>query len=234
MPTPPDVVRAGLVVVTGAAQADLRAISRATSDPAEWRAAMFAAAPLVVSEYSPAAAALSLDWFEEIRSEAAVSGGFSPTPRLNVTDEDVAAMVANVTESLRDIERQVAEQIEQMLADLTAQLELAVQKEVAAGFWDTVTENAAEDPDAVGWQRYAQGAACKFCVMLAHRGAVFTESTVRFAAHDGCSCLAGPSYDPAAPKASAMQYTASKRTRTEKERADLRAYLNHNFPDAPG
>ena len=48
-------------------------------------------------------------------------------------------------------------------------------------------------------------------------------------------CLAGPAFDgEGIAKATPMQYVASKRKRTEKERAALRDYLNHNFPDAPG
>jgi hypothetical protein len=194
---------------------------------------MFAVAPLVVAEYAPGSATLALDWFEEIR-ESSIGTGYRPTPRLNVTDDDVAASVASITESLADIEREIQADADRLIAQLTADLEAQVQKQVAAGFWDTITENADDDPDAVGWQRFARGGACKFCVMLAGRGAVYTKTTVNFAAHTTCHCVAGPSYDPNAPRASVMQYLGSKRSRTEKERADLRAYLNDNFPDAPG
>lgn len=195
---------------------------------------MFAALPLIVGEYAPGSASLALDWFEEIRDEASPRRPYRPTPRLNVTDDDVTAMVASLTESLRDIERQINVDTERMLVQLEADLEAAVQKQVAAGFWDTVTENTTEDPDAVGWQRFTRDGACKFCSMLADRGAVYTETSVRFAAHTTCHCVVGPSYDPDAPKADVMQYLASRRTRTPEERAALRAYLNKNFPDAPG
>lgn len=194
---------------------------------------MFAAAPLVVAEYAPGAAELALDWFEEIRLEQ-IGPGYSPTPRLNITDDDVAAMVASVTRSLADFETTLATETDRLIAEMASELEAAIQKDVAAGFWDSMTENADEDPDAVGWQRFARGRACKFCVMLAGRGAVFTETSVNFAAHTSCHCVVGPSYDPEAPRASVMQYVASKRNRTEKERANLRAYLNQNFPDSPG
>lgn len=237
MATPPSQVRRALQVVTGAAQAEIRAVSTAAkSDPQEWRAAMFAAMPLVVAEYGPATSALALDWFEEIRAEASVSRPFVPTPRLHVTDEDVAAAVASITESLRDIERQIAADSAQLLANLTAELEAAVQKEVAAGFWDTITENTRDDPDAVGWKRHAQPGACKFCLMLAERGAVYTRETARFAAHTTCHCIAGPEFggQDEWAEASPMQYVASKRKRTARERAALREYLNTNFPDAPG
>lgn len=195
---------------------------------------MFAAVPLVVSEYAPASAALSLDWFEEIRDESGATQRFVPTARLNVTDDDVSAAIAAITRDAIDLERLIADEAAQLIADLSAELEAAVQKDIAAGFWDTVTENSDEDPDAVGWQRFAKPGACKFCVMLAGRGAVYTEHTVNFAAHTSCHCVVAPSYDPDAPRADVMQYLGSKRQRTEQERAALRDYLNHNFPDAPG
>jgi hypothetical protein len=80
--------------------------------------------------------------------------------------------------------------------------------------------------------------------MLAARGAVYTERTARFAAHGAvmaggrkggtCMCVAGPAYVPSAPRASAMQYLASRRKRSAADKAHLREYLNHNFPDARG
>lgn len=222
--------------ITAAAQREIRAVSTAavTQEPESWRAAMFAAAPLVVSEYAPGSSSLALEWFDEIRTDAKPAEPYTPTPRLNVTDDDVAAMVARVTEDARDFEAQIAVDTERLLADLTAQLEAEVQKEVAAGFWDSMTENADEDPASVGWQRFARAGACKFCVMLADNGAVYTEASVRFAAHTTCHCVAGPSYDPTAPRVDVMQYVASRRRRSDADRARLREYLNKFYPDSPG
>lgn len=233
MPTAPDVVRDALLVVTAAAQSEVQAVTSA-APPNEWRSAMFAAGPLIVAEYAPATAELGLEWFGEIRDEAKPPNAFTPTPRLTVTDDDVKAVVATLTESLRDVEQQIAKNADRLIAEMSAELEAAVQRDVASGFWDTVTGNSDDDPDSVGWQRFAREGACKFCRMLAGRGAVYTEATVRFAAHGSCHCVAGPSYDPNAPRADVMQYLGSKRERTAKERTELRAYLNHHFPDAPG
>lgn len=240
MPTSPSRVRRGLQLVTDAARADLRAVVAASrgESPATIRAAVFAAAPLLVDEYSDGAAALALDWYEELRDAARAPNSFTPKPLRSVTDADVAAMVAQATSTLHDIEDRVAAEAERLVEEATRNsltlLEGGLQKLVADGFWETTTGNTSQDPDAVGWQRFARDGACKFCLMQAARGAVFTAATARFAAHTTCHCLAGPSFDPTAPQADVMQYVAAKRQRTEKERADLRAYLNHNFPDAPG
>lgn len=233
--TPPELVRKALAAVTGAAQAEFRAVAQAASDdPQEWRAALFAAAPLIVSEYSPATAALALDWFEEIRADSGPRRPYVPTPRLLVSDEDVAQMIASTTEALLDIEKQIQADVEQILAEAQAAAEAALQRQVAAGFRDTMTGNTDDDPDTVGWRRFARDGGCKFCLMLADRGAVFTETSVRFAAHKNCGCVVGQSYDPDAPRADVMQYVASRRNRSDEDRARLRAYLNENFPDAPG
>jgi hypothetical protein len=92
---------------------------------------------------------------------------------------------------------------------LASALDAELQKFVASGFRDTITENAKDDPAAFGWRRFARHGACKFCLMLAERGAVYRRATANFAAHTHCHCVAGPSYDPNAPRASALQYVAS-------------------------
>ena len=59
---------------------------------------------------------------------------------------------------------------------------------------ETIARTVAADRDAFGWARVASGKACGFCSMLADRGAVYSEDTADFAAHDGCSCSAEPVY----------------------------------------
>jgi hypothetical protein len=49
------------------------------------------------------------------------------------------------------------------------------------------------DPKARGWMRVGSGR-CDFCRMLIGRGAVYTESTVDFHAHDHCGCGATPAW----------------------------------------
>jgi hypothetical protein len=231
MATSPDLIRNGLMSITGAAVSDIRKAVRRARTAQELRGALFAVAPLVVGSYSDGSSALALEWYEERRDEAAPDRPFSPSPIRLVTDDDVKAMVAENTIALRDATADTAAAATATSLQLVAG---GIQKQVAAGFWDTITTNTSADPSAVGWQRYARAGACKFCVMIAGRGSVFTETTANFAAHKACHCVAGPSFDPDAPRATAMQYVASKRDRTAKERADLRAYLNTNYPDAPG
>lgn len=236
--TTPSQVRTGLTVVTAAAVSDTRAVAEAASNPADIRAALFAAAPLIVGDYIDGSAALALDWYEELREVAAPPQMFTPSLFAVVDPDEIASSVAVSTRALYDLEQDLNRVTEELLRTATedslALLGPQIQKSVAAGFWDTITNNSDADPAASGWQRFARGGACKFCLMLAGRGAVYSETAANFAAHGGCHCVAGPSFDPESPRASAMQYVASKKNRTPAQQASLREYLNHNFPDAPG
>jgi|SRR5689334_6709088 len=235
----PEHARSGLALVTTAAIAATRAAIAHAKSPKEVRGALFAAVPLIVNHYIDGSAALAVDWYEEHRDAASPPHSFTPQPLTVVREDKLTSAVAFATGELHDLEQRAAAAVtDAQVAEATDRalqvLEPVVQKATASGFRDTVTGNTTVDPDAEGWQRFARSGGCKFCLMLAERGAVYTQSSVRFAAHGNCNCVVGPSFDPNAPRASVMQHVASKRKRTAKERAALRDYLNHNFPDAPG
>ena len=69
--------------------------------------------------------------------------------------------------------------------------------------------------------------------MLASRGAVYHEESAHFASHTHCHCTAQPVFKGSrvGPEASVMQYVASKRRPTARDRARVRAYLAENFGD---
>ena len=231
MASSPSAVRRALTLVTSAAVAEAVAIASRASTPDEIRGSLFEAAPLIINEYAVGATALALDWYEEKRDEAAPAKRYTPRPFSNRTERAVAGMVAESTGDLRYATDESLPAVKQASLRLVG---AGIQKFVAGDFWDTMTNNSTFDPAAKGWQRYARAGCCKFCAMVASRGAVFTESTVHFASHTSCHCLAGPSFDPDAPLADVMQYTAQKSDRTQKQKDDLRSYLNENFPDNQG
>jgi hypothetical protein len=244
VPTAPEQVRSSLAVVTAAARADVQTVATAASSqsPTVVRDSLFAAVPLIVADYADGAATLGLDWFEELRDAARPSKPYRAAPFPGVDPEQLATSVAWATSGLHDLEREFSRLVdadaEKMLAQATDEamtlLLPDVQKAVADGFRSTVTTNSERDPAAAGWRRFARADGCKFCQMLAARGAVYRESTVHFAAHTDCHCVVGPSYDPNAPHADVMQYVASSRTRSPEQQAALREYLNQHYPDAPG
>lgn len=230
MPTSPEQVRTGLSLITAASVAEVEAVARSFADPVDQVAALFATTPLIIADYLDGSSALALDWYEELREESRPTSRFTPSPVTLVRDDQIATTVGWATRELREAEAEALEDIDRLAEEMLTRLTPTVQREVAAGFWDTITENVAEDPDAVGWKRYARAGACPFCRMLADKGAIFRADTATFAAHTSCHCVAAPAFGTGAgPEASAMQYVASSRTRSPAAQARLREYLRDNY-----
>lgn len=233
MPTSPEQIRTGLTVVTAAAVAEVRSVATEAAQEGN-RAAIFAATPLIVSAFTEGSAALALDWYEDLRDAASLSQPFTPSIVAPLREDYLNTAVAWATESMQVIEREMADDLDAMTQEILSRLEPVVQKEVASGFWETITENVRDDPEAVGWRRHARPGACRFCRHLASKGAVFKADTARFAAHTNCHCSASPVFNGQdGPEASVLQYVASKRKRTPAERRRLREYLAEKYPDAP-
>jgi hypothetical protein len=71
----------------------------------------------------------------------------------------------------------------------------AMQRQALAGGRDTLARTIEESDSIVGWRRVTDADPCAFCAMLASRGAVYNERTVRFEAHDGDECTFAPLYE---------------------------------------
>lgn len=80
-----------------------------------------------------------------------------------------------------------------------------------------------------GWARVASPGACSFCTMLAGRGPIYRETTVRFASHDHCHCTAAASFGD--DTAAVLDYTPSTRRISGADRARVRDWMRAN-PDA--
>ena len=228
MATSPDAIRRGLVSVAGYALAEVLPFLRADRPEAS-RSALLEAAPEITGAYVLGSSALAADWYEELREEARPR-----TRHLTVVPEwrraeKYGRAVAWATDPL------LADVVD--LAEARSRLELVTEYEIFEGFTSTTDANVREDAAATGWSRRARAGACRFCLMLADRGAVYRkESTGRFAAHTSCRCTVVPVFrgGEEGPEASVIQYVASKRRTTAKDRARVRAYLNEHYPDAHG
>lgn len=181
---------------------------------------MLDAVPEIVGYYSEGAAALAADFYDERRALAGVKSEYAS--ELVINDRTVK------------IRRAVAWASSDGLTDAEADKRFAeiVQAEVSMPYRDTIVQNRRQDPASAGWRRIT-GTCCRFCRMLADRGAVYKQPTALFAAHPHCDCTAEPVFrgQVVGPEASAFQYAASRRGKTPKQKADLRAYLDANYPD---
>lgn len=99
----------------------------------------------------------------------------------------------------------------------------AAMRHAMDGGRETLVRSIEVDPRLVGWRRVGDGSSCKFCRMLIGRGEVYSAETARFAAHDNCGCSAEPAYG--GESASVVQYAASARKQTDRDRARVREYL---------
>lgn len=210
-----EAARRGLILIT--TEAVTTASRLVTANPDTTKTALLAAAPEIVAYYSDGTAALAADHYDDLRAAADPPRRYVAEPVVNLRPEKVEVGVLWAVGPLYQ---------EQPDLDLTlTRVSEVIQLETARPFRHTITTNTHRDPSAQGWRRIAEGG-CKFCRMLAGRGAVYKADTARFASHPHCNCSAAPVFDgQPGPEADAMQYVASKRTRSPSEKQALRDFL---------
>lgn len=179
--------------------------------------ALMEAVPILAETYGYMAAALAMDFYENMREEADVASRFTAEPAPLPGTARYEALVRWGMQPAYADDPTVA----------LTRLSGGLQRIVANSSRETVTLNSERDPQAKGWKRVARGDGCRWCQMLASRGAVYRQSSVRFASHDDCHCTAAPAFG-SEPSVSVVQYQASKRVQTEADRARVREYLRRN------
>lgn len=158
--------------------------------------------PALVARYGEAAATVAADWYDEVRAAERVGGRFlavlAASPYQNAS-EGLARRAAGALFTPTP------------QGTLTA-LQASVGKYALGAGRETISRSVERDPRAVGWQRVVRAGSCRFCRMLAGRGAVYKEASAHFASHGDCNCAAVPSWDRDAPEVDVTLYRASQRT----------------------
>lgn len=187
----------------------------------EIRDALLEILPALGERFGDMAGALAADFYDDVRAEVAARGVFvaEPAPLPGTARYD-----ALVRWGVDPLYRPVPD-----AAAALSKLSGGLSRVVLGVARDTVADAAVRDPQASGWRRVTSPGACRFCRMLAERGAVYKDSTVRFASHDDCGCAAAPAFGDTTPLG-VMQYVASKRDQSERDRARVRQYLA-SMPD---
>ena len=223
--TTPQQSRADLAVVTGYAADDVVSLFDSVhGSPETRRAALLEGVPGVVDYYATGSSVLAADFYDERRELAGAKKTYSTELVINDRTVKIRRAVAWSTEpmfgSTGISDADMAEVVRKRLVGIA-------QSEVARPYRDTIIRNRQKDSESVGWRR-VQGDSCPFCRLLADRGAVYREATARFASHPHCDCGAEPVFQgqTVGPEASTMQYMASKRSKTPKQKAELKAYLD--------
>lgn len=194
--------------IVAAAMRDLNRFWRTLdlSNPELARNALMEFMPTLVSEYGNAAGVAAADFYDDLRADVPTRHAFQAI----IAEADNVA----TTEATR---RLAGSLFDGDTAAMLNGLGAIVDKHVKQVARDTITRSSNADPDAAGWAREIRGDTCKFCRMLATRGAVYKRETADFAAHHSCDCVAVPSWDSSAPEVETRQYVASERTSTMTE-----------------
>jgi len=196
------------------ASADVDVLLRLADTADMARDALLELLPQLVDTYGLAAGSLAADWYDEAREQVAVRGrfvAFVPDPKPETGEVLARWGVKPLYKAEPD------------WAAARTQINGGLQKRIADQARESVTVSSVQDPAAQGWQRVTSGKSCPFCVMLASRGRVFSESSADFASHGHCDCYAVPAWggEPIPVK----EYTPTSRNITDADRARTRRYL---------
>ena len=172
-------LRRSLTGLSRLAQRDLEAIWRKVRTAAQARRALEDVLPALIATYGAAAGALAAQWYDEARMEAAPGGRFVAAPARPPVDH-LSLLVWAEREAVS-------------LDTMPTLINGGVQRRIVNTARQTIMQSSIRDPRARGWKRVGTGR-CDFCRMLISRGAVYTEETADFHAHDHCGCAAAPAW----------------------------------------
>lgn len=178
----PNRLRRDVANLSALAGRDLSAMWRQVTTAAQARSALEDLLPALIASYGLAAAALAADWYDEARDEVGAGGYYRADPA-DLSDPESEAR------SLLTWASGAATSLDTMPALILG----GVHRRTANMARLTVMGSSIGDPKALGWQRVGNPE-CDFCSLLISRGAIYTESSAKFDAHDSCNCGAAPAW----------------------------------------
>jgi hypothetical protein len=220
----PPALRGLLTAVSAGAVAELAPVWQLPTP--ELPQALFDVLPPLVERWALASASTAAEWYDQLRESATVPGRFTAVvpPMDNLGAEPLAAWG---NQALATPIEEISPDALPPLESARSRVEGGLQKRVVNAANLVVTESAAQDPKARGWMRVTRPGACKFCVMVASRGGVYTRATSTFACHEHCHCTAVPAWGgqelPVGP------YKPSQRPQTAADRARVRKWIKDNL-----
>lgn len=219
--SPVGVHRADLQTLTRLAKRDLAIIWKRiifNPDPVAVRNNLIEILHPLIQVYGQAAATLGADYYDEVRTAAAIDGKFT----------SVAAELPDHSDRIDRLSRWAVGPLFSDEPDDAAALLNAsggMQDLIWSADRQSIMDSSYDDPRAHGWQRVADGG-CAFCEMLAGRGAVYSESSADFASHSNCECTAEPAFE--GETRPVQRYTPSDRVATDADRTRVRDWIADN------
>ena len=200
----PQALRTAITDLAVLADNDLDALWRQVTTAEQARDALLDVLPDLIATYGLASAAISADWYDDVREEVGARGRFTAIP---AEQKDLGA------DKLATWAVGPLFTAEPDWARARTLVKGGMQLRIANASRSTVAGSAIADPGADGWMRQGSGE-CAWCSVLIGRGAVYSEASADFAAHDHCRCSAVPAFGGKARPV--KEYTPSPR----KNRAD--------------
>lgn len=219
-------LRESLFTVTELAVQELAPIWKLP--PTDITQALFDVVPGIVQKWNLTAASVAADWYDNIRETEAIPGHFTAiVPDLG--DQGAQALAGWGAEAFKAPAEHEPVDLDRLTPIESARdrVEGGLQKRLVNAANLTVTESSKADPKARGYMRRTRPGACKFCLMVASRGAVYTKASATFACHEHCYCEAVPAWGgkaiPVGP------YKPSDRPSTPADRARVRRWIKANL-----
>lgn len=206
--------RLDVAEVSASAVADLRILLAEVVTPEQAREALMDTLPQLLGIYGSASASLGADWYDEMRDLIGARGSFAAIAA-ELPDAGRAYALAGAATTAPKVGALTLETVRSLA-------EGGVQRFVADMDRGSVMASSVADPVTVGWQRVGSGE-CGFCALLISRGAVYTESSVRFGSHDSCRCAAVPAFG-GEPRM-VEPYSPSSRRISDADRARVREWI---------
>ncbi|HVY10811.1 MAG TPA: hypothetical protein VHB18_11790 [Mycobacteriales bacterium] len=153
---------------------------RRADTPKAVEAALHDVLPALIDMYGSAAGALAAHWYDDLRERREIRGSFTADVA-DIPDTGAHALIGWAADTAADY------------ATFQTLIAGGAQRRTANFARRTVMGSSVADPHARGWMRVGVGE-CEFCQMLLGRGAVYTEATADFEAHDHCQCGAEPAF----------------------------------------
>lgn len=162
----------------------------------------------VVAFHHSLSSALAMAYYEAFRTTERVGGTATPRAATAIGEERVKGTLF-VTGAQMARQAMAAGQAPQA-AMQTALVRTSgtVTRLTLEGGRDAIVQSSAADGECRGWARVTSGSCCAFCAVIASNGAVFSEETADFEAHDHCACSGEPAYDGSALPGRAEEFRA--------------------------
>lgn len=188
-----EVFRAGLSGLSIEAQEIIQRTMEGLSDrPArEALPLLKAVLPDVVQTFGAAAASLAADYYDDVRATAGVAGDFAAEALDTVPSEQILASSSFAT---KGVYTDGAD-----LLDTSGAMMKVVDRLTKKPGRDTLYTAGLRDPNPPRYARVPRGAVtCRFCAMLASRGAVYASAATAGEHkdfHDHCDCAVSLIFD---------------------------------------